>query len=299
LRVDREGGIPPSNPLVNVELVPACGAEANCGNNGAQQVPDTQNMVAPRKEIYLWGFRNPWRFAFDSQTGFLWIGDVGEITFEEITLSKGPGEHHGWPWREGDQGQDRSRCSDSTPMSGACVEPLHQVDHAEQPGAGQGSITGGVFSSDCSWPEGWRGRYWFGEYSKNRIWTLTPNAARDGVEGGRTDIVRGAFNPVHFFNGLDGAIYYVGIEGGGIWKIAPEDPVECPRDPAPMCGNDAGLPGPADAGNGGADGGAIPSGDDDDGCGCTVPERHRAPVAGALLAIALVTALMYLRRPRR
>jgi glucose/arabinose dehydrogenase len=45
-------GIPPTNPFVDV--------------------PEA------RPEIWAYGFRNPWRFSFDRETGDLWIGDVGQ-----------------------------------------------------------------------------------------------------------------------------------------------------------------------------------------------------------------------------
>ncbi|MBX3727865.1 MAG: PQQ-dependent sugar dehydrogenase [Candidatus Sumerlaeia bacterium] len=55
--------------------------------------------AATRKEIYAYGFRNPWRFAFDATTGDLLLGDVGEESFEEINLVL-PGRNYGWPYFE-------------------------------------------------------------------------------------------------------------------------------------------------------------------------------------------------------
>lgn len=266
LRIDRDGGIPATNPLVGVNEVTACGTGSTC--NAAND--PLGGTAAPRTEIYNWGFRNPWRFSFDAETGFMWIGDVGEVTFEEITISTGPGQHHGWPYREGFNGQAVSTCATATSQSGDCKEPAFEYAHSEAPASGSASVTGGVFSHHCSWPEAWRGLYWFGDYNKNRVWTLTPNANRDGVTGGRTIIVRGAGGPVHFTTGPDGAIYYVNVSFGEIMRIAPATPASCdgedagvnpdaaepadandppvdagvPADAAP--GDDAALP-PADA----------------------------------------------------
>ena len=78
MRVDRDGNIPATNPLVGVADVAACGTQFTCSVvNGAGMEPTQGNRGAPRTEIYLWGLRNPWRFTFDSQTGYMWIGDVG------------------------------------------------------------------------------------------------------------------------------------------------------------------------------------------------------------------------------
>jgi hypothetical protein len=179
----------------------------------------------------------------------MWIGDVGEITWEEITVSKGPGVHHGWPLREARHGDDPSTCLDYTPDAvGPCNDPVFEYGHSENP-SNAASVTGGVFSNHCSWPEGWRGRYWFADYVFNRVWTVTPNATRDGVDGERTNIARNAGGPVHFFEGLDGAIYVVSLEGGSISRIEPVSPASCGGAP------DAGVE-PEDAGVEPADSGA-------------------------------------------
>jgi len=48
--------------------------------------PDRQSIrnERGRAEIWLFGLRNPFRFSFDSVTGDLWIGDVGQNSFEEV-----------------------------------------------------------------------------------------------------------------------------------------------------------------------------------------------------------------------
>lgn len=50
-------------------------------------------------EVYAWGLRNPWRFAVDTQTGDIWVGDVGQDMWEEV-IRLTPG-NHGWPDMEG------------------------------------------------------------------------------------------------------------------------------------------------------------------------------------------------------
>ncbi len=56
-------------------------------------------------EVFIRGLRNPWRWSFDRGTGDLWIGDVGQRMYEEMTVlrpAQQVGANLGWSAYEGD-----------------------------------------------------------------------------------------------------------------------------------------------------------------------------------------------------
>ena len=63
--------------------------------------PSWSGVLGARREIWAYGFRNPWRFSFDPVTGLLYLGDVGENTREEIDIVR-KGLNYGWDQVEGD-----------------------------------------------------------------------------------------------------------------------------------------------------------------------------------------------------
>ncbi|MEZ6061033.1 MAG: PQQ-dependent sugar dehydrogenase [Planctomycetaceae bacterium] len=116
---------------------------------------------AVRPETWAIGFREPWRFTFDSLTGDLWLGDVGQNKFEEISLVK-RGENHGWNVREA-----FAPFSDEYRREGETyTEPLFAYEH----GLGFSATGGYVYRArrDSSF----YGVYIFGDYNTRRVWGL-------------------------------------------------------------------------------------------------------------------------------
>jgi glucose/arabinose dehydrogenase len=213
LRVNLDGTIPSDNPLLGVASVTACGDV--CGAAPATLAP-------PRTDIWAWGFRNPWRFSFDPVTGALWVGDVGEVTFEEVNVVR-RGAHHGWPWREGGEGWPASKCREISPDAGDCVDPVYVCGRAA--GGVDGdcrSITGGVVVDSASWPESERGRYYFADNVNGRVWSVALTASRDGVvPGSRREIARVVDGGVVSLKvGPDGDLFGA-VLPGRIVRVAP------------------------------------------------------------------------------
>jgi glucose/arabinose dehydrogenase len=252
LRVNLDATIPADNPLSGQPPATATACGTTCGTD----IAGTGTTEA-RPDIWAWGFRNPWRFSFDPVTGHLWVGDVGEVTYEEIDVVQ-KGRHHGWPWREGAQGYPPSKCTAIVPNTGDCVDPVYYCRHGSASGGLDGDcgcIVGGVMVDSCTWPAPWRGRYYFGDCGNGRIWSLSLNTARDGVTNPRADFASIAGGvPVSFRVGPEGDLYAV-VLSGRIARVSPKVPQACPTpDGGPT---DGGLP------DGGAGPAAVKS-----GCGC-------------------------------
>ncbi|MCO6449189.1 MAG: PQQ-dependent sugar dehydrogenase [Caldilineales bacterium] len=129
--------------------------------------PDGES-AAP--EVWAYGLRNPWRFSFDRATGDLYIGDVGQGSWEEVDFqsaaSRG-GEDYGWNTMEGAHCyQPAQNCETS-----GSVPPIFDYDHS------QGcSITGGYVYRGADFPA-LAGTYLFGDYCSGRIWGLRQDAS--------------------------------------------------------------------------------------------------------------------------
>ena len=80
-----------------------------------------------RAEIYAWGFRNPFRIAFDRiGNGNLFVSGVAESFWETVYLVDGPG-NYGWAIREGTHCYERARAFDppkDCPKKGALGWPI-------------------------------------------------------------------------------------------------------------------------------------------------------------------------------
>ncbi|MEX0784223.1 MAG: PQQ-dependent sugar dehydrogenase [Dehalococcoidia bacterium] len=119
-----------------------------------------------RPEIWAYGLRNPWRMAFDNETGELWAADVGQHEVEEVNRIE-RGANYGWAVMEGE------RCLLEECDSRAFVAPLATYRHSE--GC---SVVGGVVYRGTDIPA-LRGLYVFGDLCSDRVWTLDGDGDRD------------------------------------------------------------------------------------------------------------------------
>ncbi|MFP6874594.1 MAG: PQQ-dependent sugar dehydrogenase [Verrucomicrobiales bacterium] len=176
-------GIPGENPFVN---------HANPG---------------VRREIFAYGLRQPWRFSFDPANGELWVGDVGQNRFEEVTIVR-PGENHGWNVFEGfELFSTRYRKE-----AGKFVPPL--VSFRRKHGV---SITGGyVFRSPAGVVSSFDGVYICADYQSKRLWGITQQGRKlqeirqIGIAPDRV---------VSFGRDRRGALYAVGYDKGIIYRL--------------------------------------------------------------------------------
>ncbi len=152
-----------------------------------------------RPEIWAYGFREPWRFAFDRETGDLWVGDVGQDRVEEVSIVR-RGENYGWNVYEGFEPFSNLRRKEGA----AYVPPV--VAYRRRYG---NSVTGGyVYRGDKA--SSFYGVYVFGDYTSRQIWGLTQKDRQ------LQSIVRIGTSPegiAAFATDEQGRIYVVGYEG--------------------------------------------------------------------------------------
>jgi len=137
------------------------------------RIPDDNpfiNVPGYRGEIWAIGLRNPWRFSFDRGTQDLYIGDVGQNTWEEIDYQADPssgGENYGWPNMEGNHCYLEPNCTPSTYNL-----PIFEYQHT----GGNCSVTGGYVYRGLAYPL-LQGNYVYADYCSASIWGLQNNGS--------------------------------------------------------------------------------------------------------------------------
>lgn len=166
------------------------------------------NMDGVRPEIWAFGFRNPWQLTFDSQTGTLWMADVGQDLQEEINLVE-KGGNYGWRRREG------SYPFGNIPADLTTIDPLWEYDH--QVGK---SITGGLVVRGSTIPE-LEGRYLYGDFVSGRLWALGVQDSYDPSTISNQLIPWNGLPIFGFGHDQDGAVYVLTSSntGQGIYRI--------------------------------------------------------------------------------
>jgi len=226
LRLNLDGTIPTDNPLSGEAMV------TSCDRAGTQGVWGT---AAPDKRIYAWGLRNAWRYWVDPHTGRMWIGDVGETTREEISISAPAasyqGEHFGYPFHEGttdwsmDNGELRldKDCDQNFQPSRACTAPVYDYGRT----GGANCVIGGIIPEGCGWDTAFGGKLYYFFMDNGAAWTkaMEVKPDRSGVVS-NTPVDVGTFSgtgPVSLRQGPGGAIYLVNNKEGSVYEIKPKE----------------------------------------------------------------------------
>jgi glucose/arabinose dehydrogenase len=144
----------------------------NLGSRLGKLLAINVDRRAPRPQIVGYGLRNPWRFSFDRRTGDLYIGDVGQNSWEEVdfTRRRSPGiENYGWDVYEG-----RSRFENKQPSgNGRLVFPVfvYPLDGGHC-AVSAGFVYRGRAVRSAS------GRYFFGDNCSGAVWSFPAGRAR-------------------------------------------------------------------------------------------------------------------------
>lgn len=135
------------------------------GGDDGYSIPEDNpfvNRAGARGEIWAYGFRNPYRFSFDSSTGELWAGDVGQSDREEVDLVV-KGGNYGWNLFEG----SREYRNPEGLSPGDFEAPV--VDYGRDAGL---SVIGGYVYRGSEFPA-IDGIYFYGDYGSGNIWALS------------------------------------------------------------------------------------------------------------------------------
>ncbi|MDX1684530.1 MAG: PQQ-dependent sugar dehydrogenase [Saprospiraceae bacterium] len=176
--------VPPTNPFV--------------GNAGVED------------EIWCLGLRNPWRMSFDRMTGDLWIGDVGQGSWEEIDFqpaSSNGGENYGWRCYEGNHQFNTQGCE---PRENYQFPIWEYANNRVRNGC---SVTGGYVYRGAQFPEmfGW---YIYADFCSGKFWALRGSDTTNIAIG---DFASNEF--VGFGEDDDGELYVAAIREGRIYKL--------------------------------------------------------------------------------
>jgi glucose/arabinose dehydrogenase len=165
----------------------------------------------PGGNPYVWdiGLRNPYKFSFDRITGTLYIGDVGEGRWEEISI-KAYGEAHknfGWPKKEGTHNYQAGACDD-------CVDPIAEHGHNNADNA----VIGGMVYRGSKIPE-LQGTYLYGDHGSMNVRALQVDQGK--LVNGPLVLSGLKVRSACFGQDGEGEIYVCGYTEGKIFRVDP------------------------------------------------------------------------------
>ncbi len=171
--------------------------------------PFVGKRLQARPEIWAYGLRNVWRMAFDTKTGQLWAGDVGQDLWEEIDIIV-RGGNYGWNLREG----KHEFGPDGALPRADLIEPIFEYPHT----VGK-SITGGLVYRGQAVPQ-LAGGYLYADFVSGKLWALWYDAQAKRVTANRP--ILGNQMPVMSFGADQANEAYFTLDTGQIYRFVPK-----------------------------------------------------------------------------
>ncbi|MCJ7726983.1 MAG: PQQ-dependent sugar dehydrogenase [Acidimicrobiia bacterium] len=143
----------------NLETLPGSILRIDVDSGDPYAIPPDNPFAASegKDEIWAYGLRNPWRFSFDETSGRIYVGDVGEESWEEIDsiAVANSGANFGWPFMEGTTCFTDASCGSRTDLVRPILEYPHEAD--------QCAVTGGYVYRGSAIPE-MVGHYFYADW---------------------------------------------------------------------------------------------------------------------------------------
>lgn len=175
LRINKDGTIPADNPFAG--------------------------LAGKSPEIWAYGLRNPFRFTVDQVSGRIFVGDVGQATWEEMNLLA-KGANYGWPTCEGS-------CT-----TAGMTNPIYSYNH----NGGSASITAGPVYQGSMFPQTFKGSLFFADYALGFIKRLTLDSNGKMTAVSNFDPTAGTVVDLKVHP--DGSMYYLTIYPSKLYRIS-------------------------------------------------------------------------------
>jgi glucose/arabinose dehydrogenase len=217
-----------SGSIIRIDPTSGAGAPGN---------PLAADPHANAQRIIAYGLRNPFRFAFRPGSGDVWVGDVGENTWEEINripaLAGNPTpslQNFGWPCYEGrghHAGFSGPICTAMYSGGDTGGRTRHAPPWYTYVHSGSSDVTGLVFYTGTSYPLQYRNSLFFADNSRQIIFNIPfVDANGDGVADAPADSAATAFfgggnaTSVNLASGPGADVFFANINTGKISRIS-------------------------------------------------------------------------------
>ncbi|MGI8955441.1 MAG: PQQ-dependent sugar dehydrogenase [Chthoniobacterales bacterium] len=206
--------------ILRINPIPEAGDGTNPDSTFPTDNPFYTSTTGKNRAIYILGVRHPFTFAFQADTGRLFLNDVGSYIWEEVDEGV-KGGNYGWPTYEGPV----------EPPPVGFINPIYAYMHFS--GGPMGcAITGGDFYhpvSLCSgdqvlgFPDSYLGQYFFIDFCSDWIYMMDPSQIDPASPYGFHTISLFASetqgSPTYLITGPDASLYYISRDDGAVYQI--------------------------------------------------------------------------------